>query len=376
MLVRQRLRVFTEGLRAVGSAIEVGYEPQFDGTAVWSSNVTEDNGSSAAVAYVQPPPPDAPTDPTVDNKLIVEIVPLNTPPEADAGSDVMIQPSEQATTSLTGTASDADGDTLTCTWLLGGEVVAGPDTVTGGTCTLALSTLDPLAPGNHTFTFLVSDGQAEATDTVVVTVKSAPPLVAAGGAGTFYPDTEVVLAGTISDADGDLVTYEWRFEGEPLFPEDVIQTIAGGQPVNIPKRIFPGSVLGLGVHTLELVADDGTNEEVKEAIIVEVIDTPRPLMCPNADDRMLWPLDGQLHSTIVWSNAVNKCGSPLSIAVEVTYTDDTGVIPEYVIDRVSVEKVELRLRAVPGRIYTVHMTISCGDKESSVDTVIKVPVRS
>lgn len=86
----------------------------------------------------------------------------NSRPVADAGADQMVEQSGASTpVTLDGSASsDPDGDQLTHTWT--SPSLAGP--VSGSSPTVNL------APGTHTFTLTVSDGDLSASDTVEVTV--------------------------------------------------------------------------------------------------------------------------------------------------------------------------------------------------------------
>jgi hypothetical protein len=121
--------------------------------------------------------------------------PANTPPTADAGADQTVD--EETTVTLDGTGSgDADGDTLSYAW----TQTAGPDVALSDVSAAQPTFTAPEVDDETTLTFEleVSDGTANDTDTVSVTVDEAgdgPPPVAPEG-------VTVSLEG--EDADGEI----------------------------------------------------------------------------------------------------------------------------------------------------------------------------
>jgi len=102
----------------------------------------------------------------------------NNAPVANAGSDVTVTEGNTATT-LTCSGTDADGDSLTYSWTLGGVEKA---------TTASYTTPNDLATGTHEYTCTVSDGQASSNDNVVVEVQAAPE-----------QNTTIVIPGTDVD---------------------------------------------------------------------------------------------------------------------------------------------------------------------------------
>ena len=140
----------------------------------------------------------------------------NTAPTANAGADQTVD--EQTTVALDGTASsDADGDSLSYVW----TQTAGDDvSITGGNTSQASFDTPDVGVGSSvslTFQLRASDGVANSTDTVVVTVNgvsNSNPTVDAGADQTAGELSRVNLAGTASDTDiGDTLTYTWTQTG-------------------------------------------------------------------------------------------------------------------------------------------------------------------
>ncbi|PJJ58402.1 hypothetical protein CLV56_2653 [Mumia flava] len=135
---------------------------------------------------------------------VTEVVVENTPPTA---GDVAASTDEGVAVDVTLDGADADGDDLTYSYEqpANGSVSGdGPDV-----------TYTPAAgfSGEDTFTYTVSDGQAEATGTVTVTVnevvvENTPPTAGDVSAST---DEGVAVDVTLdgADADGDDLTYTY-----------------------------------------------------------------------------------------------------------------------------------------------------------------------
>ena len=107
------------------------------------------------------------TDVTTDT--VVVTVENNLPPVADAGEDQTV--SEGATVYLNGFASsDPDGDSITYGWTISPSVTLKNADAPAPSFTAP----DISADTDYTLTLTVSDGTDVTTDTVVVTVRSAP----------------------------------------------------------------------------------------------------------------------------------------------------------------------------------------------------------
>ena len=195
-----------------------------------------------------------------------ETTPTNKAPNADAGPDQLVTDADKngvETVTLDGTgSSDSDGTIASYEWKEGG-------TVLGSTATITID----LATGVHTITLTVSDDDgATSKDTVEINVEEvlnqAP--IANAGASQQVPDTDnngvetVTLDGTgSSDADGTIVSYEWK-EGETVLGSTATITID----------------FALGSHAITLTVTD--NEGATGTDIVN-INVKKPPSCVRED---------------------------------------------------------------------------------------------
>ena len=141
---------------------------------------------------------------------VTDIQILNSPPVADAGSDQTAL--EGQTVMLNGTATDADGDSLTYLWSHNSSLAIQLANSTSPSTTFAAPAVD--ADTEIIFTLTVDDGTTTATDSFEVTVTdiqilNSPPVADAGSDQTALEGQTVMLNGTATDADGDSLTYLW-----------------------------------------------------------------------------------------------------------------------------------------------------------------------
>jgi sugar lactone lactonase YvrE len=306
----------------------------------------------------------------------------NSAPHANAGVNVTISSEQIATTTIQGTATDFDGDTLQCRWLEGSNVLndwasAGAN----GACPLNLSAL---SLGTHTLTLEANDTHAASSDEMILTVDNSAPHAAPGGAGVYEINTAVMLPGDVSDYDGDFLYYKWS-EGTNVFCSGGIQAIATGTPVILPDCVV--SSLGLGTHTISLQVSDGLNLPDKKDVTVEVIDTTAPTLSPVANKYILWPPNHQMVNIVIATYATDNSGSPVALNAAVTSNEpenglgDGDIGPDW--DQMVVDKntgmIYLRLRAErsgrgSGRVYTVTIAATDISGNTSASTVnITVP---
>jgi hypothetical protein len=176
----------------------------------------------------------------------------NAPPVVDAGADMIVSDDDgtgSETVMLLGTASDPDGTVVAYEWSDGLTVL--------GT-SAALTTLLPI--GQHTLTFSATDNDgAISSDSIVITVlANQGPSANAGNDITVF-DTDqngnetVSIVGGGSDADGSIVSYEWKI---------------GSTVIGNTASISP--TLPLGTHSLTLTVTDNGGATASDTIMVTV----------------------------------------------------------------------------------------------------------
>jgi hypothetical protein len=319
---------------------------------------------------------------------------IPTPPVAEAGPDVSIYTSQQATTTVGGMGTDPSPgpNPLTYQWL---EELEGEDAVPqgwtdvgqGGLANLNLATLvASLAIGMHTLRLEVTDGVETASDTMVLTISNTPPeTIPASGHVLEIGIDAIIIQGSVADFDGDALTYQWVKDGQVL-ESGSTTAVAGGAEVSLPDLIilagdprFP-----LGENVIHLVVSDGINPPESASAKVVMQDTTDPTVTPTASALMLWPPNHQLVPITVWANgADNAGGSGIMLMPSVTSSepDDGSSDQDWFVDSVdnNTGAISLRLRAErsgsgEGRVYTITVTATDASSNSSVAAIdIRVP---
>jgi len=144
---------------------------------------------------------------SASDSLLACVTNLNRAPCVDAGGDITVQ--EGATVRLTCSASDPDGDPVSCYWTAGSgrfddQTLLHPQ--------FTAPMLDCEAARNVTLTLIVTDVHgASASDSLLVYVTNVnhPPYADAGESFTMLESSIVQLACDGSDPDDDPVSYHW-----------------------------------------------------------------------------------------------------------------------------------------------------------------------
>ena len=309
--------------------------------------------------------------------LIDGLQSLNTPPVADAGpNEYFVSSDNVASTTINGTATDADGDSLTCRWMYGAQVLTnGWINVVEGSCPLDLSTI-LFGVGTYTLTLEVSDGQAGSSDDMVLTVQNSAPHAAPGGGGVSEINADVYLIGQVSDFDGDSLEYKW-LEGTNVLCSGNIQGIAGGTPVDLPDCVK--SNLSLGIHIISLEVSDQINLPDKQDITVIIKDSSAPTISPVASAYIMWPPNHIMVNIAIDANAVDNSGLPVTLTVSVASNEpvdglgDGDMGPDWTTPVINQNtgRIDLQLRrersgSGSGRVYT--MTITAADSSGNTST--------
>ena len=196
---------------------------------------------------------------------IVKVMPVNNPPNADAGFDQLVR--EFSRVKLLGTGSDPDGDRVTYSW----SQIAGPE-VRYNEFLTELSFTAPNVATDETatleFEFSVRDTYGLiATDTAKVTVNTVnnPPRADAGLDKTVGEGTSVTLFGMGFDADDDPLTYSWSQKGGPRveISESGVSSMSFVAPDGIPNR--------LSTLTFELQVSDSHGGSDRDSVNVMIV---------------------------------------------------------------------------------------------------------
>jgi len=140
---------------------------------------------------------------------------VNEVPSADAGDDITIALGETATLDGSGTKDPEDAE-LTYSW----SIVTAPSGSSADVDqpTNTQTTFTPDVDGEYEISLtVVDDGENSATDNLVVTVLSNPPMATIGGEDIeVIVGNEVMLDGSSSsDPDNDELSFSWTFESTP-----------------------------------------------------------------------------------------------------------------------------------------------------------------
>ena len=177
---------------------------------------------------------------TATDSVTITVTKANAAPVVDAGPDQTV--ASAAAVTLAGTATDADGDTLTYAW----TQLEGPRvTLTGGT-TLAPTFTAPATTADLTLIFklAVNDGRTTSTDVVTVNVLRAntAPTVSAGPDQTVESGATVSLAGAATDAEGNRLSVVWtQTQGTAVTlanPFTLTPTFTAPTPTNDEPLVF------------------------------------------------------------------------------------------------------------------------------------------
>jgi len=180
----------------------------------------------------------------------------NKAPVANAGSDKSLTLPTSSTT-ITGTASDADGSISKYAWT---KISGGAATLTNATtATLSVS---GLVAGTYVFRLTVTDNAgATAYDDMTLTVAAnKAPTVSAGTAKTVTTSS-TTITGTASDSDGTIKTYAWT-------------KVSGGSATLTNTNTATVSISGLvtGTYVFRLtVTDNGGASAYADVTVVATI---------------------------------------------------------------------------------------------------------
>lgn len=184
----------------------------------------------------------------------------NQSPTAEAGADQTVSEGELVTLTASG-SNDADGDTLTYSWVQ----TSGPSVVLTGanTANPTFTAPEGLSNTNATFELTVSDGKSsDVTDSVTIAINADndAPTANAGTDQTLEGNSVVTLdAANSSDPEGQGLTYTWTQTGGPTV---ALSDASAAQPTfTLPNQPDPTT------FTFQVEASDGTNVSTDTVVI-------------------------------------------------------------------------------------------------------------
>ncbi len=184
----------------------------------------------------------------------------NIPPTANAGPNQTITLPANTVT-LTGSGTDPDGTVVAYLW----TKVAGPVAGTITNPNTAGTTVTGLVQGTYSFELRVTDNAgAFGRDTMQVTVNASsniPPTAIAGPNQTItLPTNSVILSGTGTDPDGNIVAYLWTKVAGP----------ATGTITNPTTAATSVTGLVVGTYSFELRVTDNAGAFGRDTMQVTV----------------------------------------------------------------------------------------------------------
>lgn len=256
-------------------------------------------------------------------------------------------------TTITGSATDADGVIVSYLWTLES---GPPATITNAASTTA--SISNLVAGVYRFRLTATDndnetGYAELTITVTDPSVNQPPLASAGGNKTVVlPTNSTVLSGSGSDPDGSIVSYEWVKVSGPT----VTLTNASTAALTVTDLIQ-----GTYVFRLTVTDDDGDIDTDDAIVTVSPAATNQP---PTANA-------GVDQNLALPSNSITLNGSG---------NDPDGSIASYLWTKVSGPSATmtntttsiLQLTNLVEGSYTFRLTVTDNSGATGFDDVVVV----
>lgn len=228
--------------------VAITYDPENDGTPLTSLGVYEHWNDAINRQYSR----NLGTGNGIELIYITDYTPPepNTPPVAHAGDDISITLPTSSTT-LNGSGSDANGNSLSYSW----AQVDGPNAATIEDADSATTGISGLIEGLYEFELTVNDGEDKDTDSVTVTVNPEPNIPPVAHAGDdisiTLPTSSTTLNGSGSDADSDSLTFSWaQLSG----PNAATIADAGSAATGINGLIE-------GLYVFGLTVDDGEDTD-------------------------------------------------------------------------------------------------------------------
>jgi K+-transporting ATPase c subunit len=226
------------------SAAQTWTDSLQEGVYEFELTVTDNSGASAK-----------------DTVTITVLPAPNTPPTADAGSDITITlPVDSAL--LNGSGADADGSIASYKW----TKISGPSNDSLASSSAAQTWVHQLTQGTYSYELKVTDNRgASATDTIIITVNAqlpnVAPVVDAGADQTIIlPADSVTVLATATDSDGSIASYQWSKISGPL----QYSIVSPAQAQTVIKNLVQGT------YRFQVVATDNEGAASADTITIQV----------------------------------------------------------------------------------------------------------
>lgn len=194
--------------------------------------------------------------------------PVNRAPIANAGMDSIVQ-DPGTSVSLSGTASDPDNNAMTYQW----SVVSGSGAVFSAATSLNTQVTNLAIGSTYIFRLTARDsGGLTGSDDVQVIVNRKPTVSAGVDQTITLPTNSVSLAGTDSDADGNIASRVWNFVSGPGSPTFSSQLVANPQVNGLVQ----------GTYVFRYTATDNRNLSASDDMMVTVNPAPQPTPSPGS----------------------------------------------------------------------------------------------
>jgi hypothetical protein len=198
----------------------------------------------------------------VDVTIIAAVA--NAAPVANAGPDQNVK--NGALVTLDGSASsDANGDALTYQWTM--DARPSGSTAALSSATVVKPTFTPDVAGNYVLSLIVSDGALKSVaDSVTITSTraNAAPVANAGEDQNVLTGSTVTLDGRgSSDANGDMLKYDWNLTSKPAGSTASLSTNAQAVTNFVADRA--------GTYVATLVVNDGTVDSAPVTVAITAV---------------------------------------------------------------------------------------------------------
>lgn len=242
----------------------------------------------------------------------VTITANNTPPVANAGGARTASVGSALT--LSGSGTDANGDTLTYNWTMTTRPATSVAALSGATT--AVPSFTPDVVGSYTVQLTVNDGQGGSNSASAVITVLLAPVANAGPAQTVVTGSTVALDGRASTTStAGALSYAWSLTSQPAGSTSALSSTTSATPT------FAADVSGLFVATLRVTDSLGTSP----AVSVTLTATRRPVASAGPAQTVIIgnvvTLDGTGSTdadgdpiTYTWTLGARPAGSAASLA--------------------------------------------------------------